>query len=95
MKFASSSSCYSSIPIMEVEEEQIHRISELPNDLLIRILSFLLVEEISRFKFVSKAWKNLYEFSIVPPLTFEQPRHYNGTISSFLDSIDSSLKIHY
>ena len=35
MKFASSPSCYSSIPIMEVEEEeQIHRISELPDDLL-------------------------------------------------------------
>ena len=72
MKFASSSSCYSSIPIMEVEEEeQIHRISELPDDLLIRILSFLLVEEIARAKLVSKAWKNLSEFSFVPPLTFE------------------------
>ena len=36
MKFAPSSSCCLSIPIMEVEEEeeeeQIHRISELPDD---------------------------------------------------------------
>ena len=71
------------------------RISELPDELLIRILSFLPVEEIARAKLVSKPWKNLSEFSFVPPLKFEQPRHCNGTISSFHDSIDSSIKLHY
>ena len=89
------------------------RIPDLPDELLIRILSLLPVEAIARAKLVSKAWKIVSEFSFVPPLTFQCPPHphprpkvifpisflFKSTDtkchSSFIDLIDSSLKLHY
>lgn len=88
-----------SIPIME-EEDDSDWISKLPHDiLLIRILNLLPCQEVFRAKLLSKAWQKTseicFEFRSVPPLSFEQPLlDDNVTISSFIDSINSSLKLH-
>ena len=78
----------------------------LPDEVVIRILSFLPVEEIARAKLVSKPWQKLSEFCFVPPLTFECPsrsrpiydsRHatYTDGYPSSINLIDSTLKLHF
>ena len=95
----------SRIPIME--EEQIDRISKLPDEVMTRILSFVPVEDVAaRAKLVSKAWKKLCEFSFDPPLGFVYPvsrffstpipipEDIDHDIGSFINGVDSSLKSH-
>ena len=80
--------------------EEIDRISQLPEDVLIRILSLVPIKEVGRAKLVSKSWQNLFEF--LPSFTFEfllprSPPHEDSIdddMSSFINAIDSALKPH-
>ena len=89
-----------------MEEEEIDRISQLPDEVLIRILSLVPSKEVARAKLVSKSWQNLFEFS--PSFTFDYlprtfeflpprsppPGDITDDVTSFVNAVDSALKLH-
>ena len=79
-------------------EEQIDRISQLPDDILRSILSLLPTRDLARTNLVLKAWRKLFAFSSLPILMFKSsdflaaPRK-DIDVSSFINAIDSYLKL--
>ena len=89
-----------------MEEEEIDRISQLPDEVLRRILSLVPSKEVARAKLVSKAWQNLFEFlpsfeffflrrtfEFIPPRS-PPPGDITDDMSSFINAVDSALKLH-
>ncbi|KAL6335309.1 hypothetical protein AAG906_029551 [Vitis piasezkii] len=79
-------------------EEQIDRISQLPDDILRSILSLLPTRDLARTNLVSKAWRKLFAFSSLPVLMFQSPDFLappgkDTDVSSFINAIDSYLKL--
>ncbi|KAL6335169.1 hypothetical protein AAG906_029397 [Vitis piasezkii] len=79
-------------------EEQIDRISQLPDDILRSILSLLPTRDLARTNLVSKAWRKLFAFSSLPVLMFKSPDFLaaprkDTDVSSFINAIDSYLKL--
>ena len=79
-------------------EEQIDRISQLPDDILRSILSLLPTRDLARTDLVSKAWRKLFAFSSLPILMFKSSDFLvapckDTDVSSFINAIDSYLKL--
>ncbi|XP_034696428.1 putative F-box/LRR-repeat protein At5g41840 [Vitis riparia] len=79
-------------------EEQIDRISQMPDDILRSILSLLPTRDLARTNLVSKAWRKLFAFSSLPVLMFQSPDFLaaprkDTDVSSFINAIDSYLKL--
>ena len=79
-------------------EEQIDRISQLPDDILRSILSLLPTRDLARTNLVSKAWRKLFAFSSLPILMFKSSDFLvapckDTDVSSFINAIDSYLKL--
>ena len=84
-----------SVSVMAEEQD---RMWYLPDDILIRILSLLPTKEIARTSLLSKAWRKLTPFSSLSVLMFQSPdffhsRRKNFDVSSFINAIDSSLRL--
>ena len=84
-----------SVSVMAEEQD---RMWYLPDDILIRILSLLPTKEIARTSLLSKAWRKLTPFSSLSVLMFRSPdffhsRRKNFDVSSFINAIDSSLRL--
>ncbi|CBI35934.3 unnamed protein product, partial [Vitis vinifera] len=78
-------------------EEQ-DRISHLPDDILIRILGLLPTKDVARSSLLSQAWRKLSPFSSLSLLMFQCPDFLescrkNTDVSSFINAIDSSLRL--
>ena len=74
--------------------EEIDRISQLPGEVLMRILSLVPIKEVARAKLVSKAWQKLFEFLLSFTFEFLPPGDSTDDMSSFINAIDSALKLY-
>ena len=84
-----------SVSVMAEEQD---RISHLPDDILIRILGLLPTKDVARSSLLSQAWRKLSPFSSLSLLMFQCPDFLescrkNTDVSSFINAIDSSLRL--
>ncbi|XP_071740600.1 F-box protein At4g22280-like [Rutidosis leptorrhynchoides] len=76
--------------IMKKQRKEIDMISELPDELLIRILSLLPDADATRSRILSNRWKHLWAF--LPNLHFVMPP-FIEQVNKFNDSVDQILAL--
>ncbi|KAI3919021.1 hypothetical protein MKW92_025025 [Papaver armeniacum] len=80
----------------EEEEEEVDRISDLPDPLIHHILSFLKIKHVAQTSVLSKKWN--YIWITNPILDFQEPGCFQPTdlkINEFMDFIDGTLQRRY
>ncbi|XP_071740597.1 F-box/FBD/LRR-repeat protein At1g78750-like [Rutidosis leptorrhynchoides] len=85
-----SSAANSCHEIMKKQQKGIDMISQLPDELLIRILYLLPAADVTRSRILSNRWKHLWAF--LPNLHFVMPP-FKEQVNKFNDSVDQILAL--